>query len=176
MQAVITKSVLFFLLAFLSQGNAVEVSVNYEGKGNFLVNSVGKSPLRQSQIINIIRDVENQCMQGCYYYLPSIRETIIVDKISNDAFYTWTYVDDIMNAEFFSKIVVGKNSVTYSTPAKEAVRNLKSRKYKHKPIFYQRAGKWIVEEKFSSDGKFLHSQVTFHLKIKHKKAFNENFQ
>jgi len=157
-------SILF--ICFISQVSvAAEVKVSYLGKGKFSAFASGQSSQRKATILDIIADLENQCMQGCKYYLPSIRETVLVDQVSDQEFYTWTYVEDMLDSQFYSKIIVTDSSVSYSTPTAEELKRIAASGRKHRPVFKTREGEWRVTEKFSSDGKFTHSEIVLNLKV-----------
>ena len=168
--------IISFIVLLLSQSiHALEIDARYEGSGRFEVSANGTSPLRAAKIISIISDLENQCIKGCTYYLPGIRETVIIQKISQHEFYTWTRAEDIMKEEYISKITVTENSVQYSTPNENNLNSLDTKKYKHKPIFIEREGKWTVTEIFDSVGDFSHCRLDFILKIYSKKRLVKIF-
>ena len=169
------KIISIALLLLISQAYALDFSVNYRKKGRFTAVASGKSSMRKEQILEIITDLENQCMKGCPYFLPSIRESVIINTVSENEFYVWTYVSDLIDSQFFTKITIKGDVITYTNPSKGMIQSLQASQYKHKPVFQKRLGQWTLKEVLESDGKFSYTQVDFKLDVITKNRLAKTF-
>lgn len=97
------KKLITLIFTFIVSISATAASQVY--KKNFEL--IGLTP---SQTLEIFLDIENTCSQNCLYYMPSVKESKILEyNYSKNHYFTWTHIVDVKNAKFFSEVVITEN-------------------------------------------------------------------
>lgn len=149
---------------------ALDFEASSPKKGHFVAKASGLVQVSAQHVLDVLIDTENTCESGCRYRAPSIERSVIVKKIDDSSFFSWTFVDEFMDSKYFSKMVREENAVRFMTPTKDDIRAMVTTEFKHDPIFYTRSGVWTVEETDAG------TRVTFDLSMKTKKGIVARFK
>jgi hypothetical protein len=88
--------------------------------------------------------------------VPAVDRTILLPGEREGLFYTWTLVDDLLDASYFVAVEVEREgpltTVRYATPSADALARLASREHPHEPFFERQEGRWTFEELPAVDG------------------------
>lgn len=109
-------------------------------------------------LVAMVIAYDQQCRRGCRYTVPGVDRTRILPGERPGSFYTWSHVDDLLDASYFVAIEVaaeeGRTTVRYSTPEPAALARLADREHPHEPFFEQQQGSWtFVELPPAADGR-----------------------
>jgi hypothetical protein len=125
---------------------------------------------RAGEIVGVLTDYGRYCDRGCRYRYPGVKETLVLPyRKTPSSFYVWTFVEDIKNSEWFSRVTVqtrGRLTVVQfemltGRPAEELAR------ISGKPndsVFDSCLTRYRIEEIFRGE-RFLCSQLTFTARV-----------
>lgn len=101
-------------------------------------------------LVAMLTAYDQQCEKGCRYTVPSIDRTEILPGEQEGHFYTWSFVDDVLDASYFSAIEVKREGATttvrFATPDAATLARLVDAAHPHEPFFHFQEGTWTFEE------------------------------
>ncbi|MEM6794704.1 MAG: SRPBCC family protein [Acidobacteriota bacterium] len=121
-------------------------------RGHYRLRAERRVQASPEQLLAMLTDFEEHCEEGCRYPLPSLERVEILEQ-SEEGALTWTRVDDVMDAHYFTRATVSRESA----PAGEIVRlqldflaedelgDLVTKERPHDPFFYQQSVAWALE-------------------------------
>lgn len=101
-------------------------------------------------LVAMVTAYDQQCRRGCRYTVPGVDRTRILPGERAGLFYTWSHVDDVLDASYFVAVEVKtegpRTTVRYSTPDAATLARLADGEHPHEPFFYHQDGSWTFEE------------------------------
>lgn len=121
-------------------------------------------------LVAMLTAYDQQCERGCRYTVPSIDRTEILAGEREGLFYTWSYVDDVLDASYFSAIEVRREgavtTVRFATPEAETLARLVDKAHPHDPFFHFQEGTWTFEELPPAPGGSPRTKVTVAIEMR----------
>lgn len=124
------------------KGEKVDSGVyRFHGEGEF---AAPPEPL-----LATVTAYDQQCQKGCRYTVPAVDRTEIVPGDKEGLFYTWSSIDDVLDAAYFARVEVSRDGNTtrvfFTTPDEATLKKLVDDKHPHDPFFYHQEGTWTLE-------------------------------
>lgn len=124
------------------RGEKVEHGVyRFHGEGEF-----GAPP---ESLLAVVIAYDQQCQKGCRYTVPAVDRTEILPGDREGLFYTWSFIDDVLDGSYFSRVEVSRDGTTtrvvFTTPDAATLAKLADTKHPHDPFFYHQEGTWTLE-------------------------------
>ncbi len=121
-------------------------------------------------LVAMLTAYDQQCKHGCRYPVPSVDRTEILPGERAGLFYTWSYVDDLLDASYFSAIEVKqegpRTTVRFATPDAAALARLVDKAHPHAPFFHFQEGTWTFEELPLPPGAAPRTRVTVEIEMR----------
>jgi len=123
-------------------------------------------------LLAIVTAYDEQCRRGCRYTVPSVDRTEILPGERPGLFYTWSYIDDLLDGSYFAAVEStseGKRrSVHFFTPDTPTLARLADKKHPHDPFFDFQEGTWTFEELPVAEGETPRTRVQVHIEMRSK--------
>lgn len=123
---------------------------------------------RAPEVLQVLTAYKDICDKGCKYHSPSLVQMFVVNyQRTADSYYTWSYLDDVKDSQFFSHVTIrrsGKGRITMVTqvvdPGSPHVAGLKKASGKdHEPLSDAGMTRFEIDESYDADGKYLKTKV-----------------
>lgn len=140
-----------------------QLSAERAGPGHYRFAGSIELPARAEPLAALIAAYDQQCQKGCSFPVAGVTRTEIVPGEGPDHFFTWSFVDDVLDGAYFSEIVLrrapGRIVLTYATPDAATLARLATKDRPHEPFFHQQGGTWTFAEQTDDQGRFLATRV-----------------
>lgn len=129
--------------------DAAEFITKSPEKGVYQINGSDTVDAAPEALLTLLIDYPQQCQKGCRYSVPSVSSAEIIAGSSPEHFFTFTRIDDVLDASYFSEIKIerqaGRIVLRYGTPEKVDIERLASPQQPHEPFFFFLQGSWTLE-------------------------------
>lgn len=124
-------------------------------RGHYEMSAHQDLPSSVEAISRMILDVEAQCAKGCRYRVPEISRSEIIER-SLDRLVTWTHVDSLLDASYFTTVTVDRRddglSLVFETPDAADIERWETKARAHDPFFHHQRTVWRLDELHNSSG------------------------
>jgi len=138
------------LLAVLLSAVAPQVTGEKVAAGVYRFHGEAEIAGPAAPLVAMVTAYDQQCRRGCRYEVPAVDRTILLPGEREGLFYTWTFVDDLLDASYFVAVEVERQgpltTVRYATPPAAALARLADAEHPHDPFFERQEGSWTFEE------------------------------
>lgn len=138
--------------------------------GVYRFSGEGEVAAPAAPLVAILTAYDQQCKRGCRYTVPSVDRTEILPGEKEGRFYTWSYIDDVLDASYFSAIDVtrdgARTTVHFGTPDAATLARLVDAAHPHDPFFHHQEGTWTFEELPATPGAGPRTRVTVEIEMR----------
>ena len=181
-------------------GGGPEIDTEVLERGAYSIRLRGTVAAPARELLAVLLDYGAQCSAGCRYTVPGISRAEILDRRGDAGaengleLLTWTFIDDVLDASYFSRIrvvsepsktprpaeppaaeagggnraagitVVGITVVRFGTPDAFEIERWSSAERRHEPFFHQVSGSWTLEEAGSLGGTFTRVEMVMEMR------------
>ncbi|MCG8457382.1 MAG: hypothetical protein MI919_13985 [Holophagales bacterium] len=174
-------------------GPEIDTEVLERGAYSIRLRGMVAAPARE--LLAVLLDYGAQCSAGCRYTVPGISSAQILDRRGEAGtkdgleMLTWTFIDDVLDASYFSRIRVvsepakiqrpagqpaagagsgdgaaGVTVVRFGTPDASEIERWSSAERRHEPFFHHVSGSWTLEEAGSREDSFTRVEMVMEMR------------
>lgn len=163
-------SPLALLLLFALPAAAPEVSGEKAATGVYRFRGEAELPGPAAPLVAMVTAYDQQCKHGCRYEVPSVDRTEILPGEHEGLFYTWSYVDDLLDGAYFMAVEVktanAATTVRSYSPDAETLARLVDKDHPHQPFFHFQEVAWKFEESPPAPGGLARTRVTVEMEMR----------
>ena len=119
-------------------------------KGVYRFHGEGEIAGPVAPLLAVVIAYDQQCRRGCRYTVASVDRTEILPGERPGLFYTWSYIDDLLDGSYFAAVEVKeadhRTTVHFFTPDEATLARLSDARHPHEPFFQFQEGTWTLEE------------------------------
>jgi hypothetical protein len=167
-------SSLALLLLFALPPATPQVTGEKAAPGVYRFRGEGELAGPAAPLLAMVTAYDQQCKRGCRYEVPSVDRTEILPGEREGLFYTWSYVDDLLDGAYFMAVEVAvdirtagaRTTVRSYTPAAETLARLVDKDHPHQPFFHFQEVAWTFEESPPAPDGETRTRVTVEMEMK----------
>lgn len=158
------------LLLLFALPPAPQVTGEKAAPGVYRFRGEAELPGKAAPLVALVTAYDQQCRRGCRYEVPSVDRTEILPGGSAGLFYTWSFVDDLLDGAYFVAVEVetvgASTTVRTYTPDAETLARLVDKEHPHQPFFHFQEGIWTFEEAPPAPGDEVRTRVTVEFEMR----------
>lgn len=162
-------SPLALLLLFALPPAAPAVTGEKAAPGVYRFRGEAELPGKAAPLVAMVTAYDQQCKRGCRYEVPSVDRTEILPGEREGLFYTWSYVDDLLDGAYFTAVEIetegAATTVRSSTPDEATLARLLDKVHPHRPFFHRQEVVWTFAESPPAPGGTTRTRVTVEMEM-----------